>query len=293
MCFASFIEPILISTITMTSLYAKSCNFTFTLNNYTDDHIDMLTQHDCRAMGYGKEVSKTGTPHLQGWLCYPNQRSLNTVRKRLAGAHVEVMKRRLQYNREYCMKDGDYTERGDIPKSCKDKGKMEKDRWSRNLMLAKSGHVDEMDADMQLRFHATIKKLAAQHAPKPVANDKLDNSWYYGPSGTGKSMRAREDNPGAYIKLNNKWWDGYEGEDVVIIDDFDKYDIGLSGHLKRWSDHYPFPAEYKGGVKLIRPKRIIVTSNYAPEEIWEDEATLGPIRRRFNCIHFNEPFKKK
>jgi len=271
---------------------SRARNFMFTLNNYTDEHIEKLAQLPCRAMGYGKEIGENGTPHLQGWVCFENARVFNAVRKKFLGAHLEIMRSRLETNRKYCMKDGDYFERGDIPVTQEAKGQMEKDRWERIKTLAQEGKVEEIEGGVYCRLFKTLKAIAAEHAPKLVANDKLDNLWYYGASGTGKSKLARQDNPGAYIKLNNKWWDGYNGEDVVIIDDFDKYDIGLSGHLKRWSDHYPFPAEYKGGVKLIRPKRIIVTSNYTPEEIWDDEATLGPIRRRFKCKKFSVPLGK-
>jgi hypothetical protein len=62
----------------------------------------------------------------------------------------------------------------------------------------------------------------------------------------------------------------------------------LGSFLKIWADRYPFSPEVKGShMKKIRPKKIIVLSNYTPEEVFTSDQDLLPIKRRFKIVHFN------
>lgn len=126
-------------------------------------------------------------------------------------------------------------------------------------------------------------------AAKPSDLDKLDNYWFYGEPGTGKSRGARDRWPGLYNKPLNKWWCEYQGQETVLLDDFSKEHKVLGAHLKNWADHYSFVAETKGGATTIRPTRIVITSNYTPEEIFEDQVTCEAIRRRFKFEVYKAP----
>lgn len=123
---------------------------------------------------------------------------------------------------------------------------------------------------------------------KPADLTKLDNYWFVGFPGTGKSRGARARWPIHYNKPLNKWWCSYQGEPTVLLDDFSKEHAILGPHLKNWADHYAFVGESKGGSAVIRPERIVVTSNYLPSEIWEDEQTREAIKRRFHILGFKE-----
>ena len=64
------------------------------------------------------------------------------------------------------------------------------------------------------------------------------NLWIYGPSGIGKTYYATNNFGKVFKKNQNKWWDGYCDEEVVLIDDLDQAFMGT--YLKIWADNYSF-----------------------------------------------------
>lgn len=88
---------------------------------------------------------------------------------------------------------------------------------------------------------------------------------------------------GLFRKNHTKRWDGYQQEPVVLIDDVDLTHRFLAPYLKIWAERFPFTAELKGSSARIRPRHIIMTSNYETKAIWPDyETLLTAIRRRFD-----------
>lgn len=270
----------------------KSYSYCFTINNWTDADLQVLqTLQDNAKTRYlivGREVGAQGTPHLQCYVYFHNQMVFGTFKKLVPRAHIEICRGTPEQNIEYCSKAGDFFEHGDRPCSRKRKGELGAEYWDNVLATAKSGRIDELDSSVQIRHYRTLRMIERDYMPKVPDNDDTCGVWFYGVTGTGKSRQAREQYPNPYLKMCNKWWDGYQKEEHVLIEDFDKAHHHLGHHLKIWADRYAFLAESKGTAHQIRPQTIIVTSNWHPSEIWGSEPqTLDPILRRFKIHHFN------
>lgn len=121
----------------------------------------------------------------------------------------------------------------------------------------------------------------------------LRGVWIHGQPGSGKTSGVRMKFPGCYDKPQSKWWDDYEGQKVVLLDDLDS--SVLSHYLKRWMDVYPCSGEVKGSITQLQHRLFIVTSNYLPEQIFcnrdgsPDETLSSAIRRRCTIIDKNDP----
>lgn len=263
---------------------SKFRNFVFTHNNYANT--DLEDNLVCRFISYSKEVAPTTLmPHLQGYVCFDNATTVCSVRKKLLGCHVEAMLGSISQNDTYISKMSNPIERGEKPMSNDNKGRASQLRWKRAFDLAKDGDIESIDADIQFRYYATCKRIKKDYMSKPEVLTSPCGIWLYGESGAGKSRAVFSQYPGHYIKSRNKWWCGYQNEDVVCCDDVGIEDAKwMSSFLKDWSDYKPFHAEDKGGAVTIRPKKFIVTSQYKIEDLWNDKATIDALNRRFQIV---------
>jgi len=271
---------------------ARSRSFVFTLNNYTSEEVELVKAWECVYLIFGKEVGEKGTPHLQGYVSFQNAKTLATLKKKFhARAHWEIAQGTPKQASEYCEKDGDVFEKGTRPLSQVEKGQVEKDRWATAFKCVQEGRIEELDSEIKCnrlkQIEYAVERQALSKRKLQTYDHDFQHEWYFGPSGTGKSRKARDENPDAYIKdPQERWWDGYMGEDTVIIDDFDKFQVKQGGDIKRWSDRYVQRVPVKGGYTQIVIQKMIITSQYKPEQIWDDPETLDAIHRRFKLVEF-------
>lgn len=246
--------------------YSRIC---FTLNNYTDVEYKDLTDFLSSTMKWGiiaKEVGENGTPHLQAAVVFGKQVAFSTIRKfpGFARVHFEAMHGTPEDSVVYCTKeDANPFTWGKLPEPGK-----------RN---------DIAEACAAILGGSTMRDLARTHGPsvvkfargfqnyKTLIQEPRDVSepptiyWLYGPTGTGKTKCAWEFAeklfPSSVWTSHDglNWFDGYDGQSAVIIDDFRPKGIRFSFFL-RILDRYPISVPFKGGFVQWLPKLIIITT---------------------------------
>nr|WAE42377.1 MAG: replication associated protein [Cressdnaviricota sp.] len=267
----------------------QSRNWFGTLNNWTQPEYDQifdLEKNGGTFVAIGKEFAPTtGTSHIHIYIHFHNDTTFAAMKKLNGKAQWKICKGTWVENCAYLSEDGDWECNGIPPMMPKEKGVRGGDLWRETRQLAMEGRLEEVDDRMYVTFYHTINRIANDCRRLTQCLDVLDNIWLFGPTGIGKSRHVFDNYPNAYRKMANKWWDGYRNEEVVVIEDIDKsHGMEMGFHLKLWADHYPFRAEVKGGSMMIRPKKIIITSNYRIEEIWVVEQNYQPLQRRFNFV---------
>lgn len=274
----------------------------WTLNNWTQEEHDqlMLAGAQKQTLGiryliFGREIGQQGTPHLQGYIMMTSPVRWTTLNNRLhittGRIHWERMMGTPQQAADYCKKDGDYTEFGTLPAG---------NNTNQYTIIAQrigdgasTQEIRDEFPGTWLRFHTAIDRWINEGRQQRLDNFDGDlqtkNLWIWGPPGIGKSRYARSLAERCYNKPANKWWDGYAGEPVVIIEDMDPDRAKILTHqLKIWLDRYIFTAEVKNGSTILSPKdmRMVITSNYSPDQCFT-EPDLSAIRRRTHVMHMD------
>lgn len=262
-------------------------SFVFTLNNYTAESIQEIHEYFSKAryIIIGKEVGESGTPHLQGYIQLDKRTSLSKIGG-LFPWHVEETRGSPVQASEYCKKGGDFIETGTLSDCASGKSKKD-DYWKQILDLAEHGQmtaIAELYPGEYIRHFRNLTNIKCLNMQSVGIPKKC--LWLYGKPGTGKSRFAFGFNPDStYAKMANKWWDGYNDQATIVLDDIGKDHRVLGYHIKRWTDRYPMINEVKGTAIPGIFEEFIITSNYRIEDIWSDDKEMvGALKRRFKVF---------
>jgi hypothetical protein len=269
----------------------------WTLNNYTEDEEQVIQARaqDSSAIEflvYGREQGDQGTPHLQGFVSLTSRKSMSFV-KNLLGTrlHLEPRRGTVQQAVDYCEKDGDVWRFGEQPA-----GQGERTDLKRVHSAIKEGKTLQEIADVHpqefIRYHNGITKLHSFYQKKRDWQTEVFVFW--GATGTGKTKRAfQEAGETKWIYPSGGWFDGYDGQDNVIFDEYTGGEFKLS-YLLKLLDRYEMQVPVKGGFVNWKPKKLWITSNLKPED-WYPNARdehKQALRRRFtHVVHFNPPLQ--
>lgn len=273
---------------------SSSRNYCMTINNWTENDEQSLLQDNHSYLVYGKEIGENGTPHLQIYIEYNNSKRFNTMKKRYPRAHIETRKGTSIEASNYCKKDGNFIEKGEISQQ----GKRSDLNKLKEMIISNEASVDDLcitDPYAYHEFGRTLNKIEDIQLRKKFRNWMTTCEWCYGETGTGKSHYAFTNfNPDTHYVFpnDNGWWDGYKGQETVIINEF-RGQIQYS-ELLDLIDKYPKTVKRRNREPCpFLAKHIIITSSMTPNEVYHNLAEndkLEQIYRRITLKHFNECF---
>lgn len=257
----------------------KARGICFTMYQY-ETFLDKMRQHLKDEATYGvigfEVCPDTGRKHLQGYVHYESQRSLNKFWKTWNHCHVEAAVGTPLQAAEYCKEDGVYEEYGALPVQG------HRTDWEKAVRdLKEKDVIDVILEQPQLApTQRALREIKSMYL-KPLHRDvKVIALW--GKGGTGKTRWAFDNYPALYKKPVGEWWDGYTGQKAILLDDYYGY-IRYSDFL-HVLDIYPLNVPYKGGFIWVQYDVVIITSNKHPKYWYSSQYWDWPLRRRLHKI---------
>lgn len=268
---------------------SSSKRFSFTCNNYTDNHIKRLKDCQYSFLIFGREIgSEKGTPHLQGYVEFKNSVKVTTIRKYLKGFSIAPSKGGFESNIMYSAKDDEDYFKDGSPKRQGERTDLNKIKEE----IINGKKLDDITMEEPTIFHQygrTLSKIEDLVMRRKFRTEMTTCDWLYGPTGTGKSHAAFKDfTPDTHYvwKSDNGWQDGYAQQPTVIINDF-RGEIPYN-ELLQMIDKWPHHVRRRGREPMpFTSKHIIITSSLPPSAVYHrrmEEDSLEQLNERIKLI---------
>lgn len=256
------------------------------------------TPHKPDCMVAGLEKTQAGTWHYQVALYYAKKKRISGPFKDALpdGVHIEVARGSWKQNKQYCMKGLQPHEEWEAKKASgpnygkdaitiilgTEPARGQQTEYREIFEDMKEGILKLEDViwqypDLYSRYRGGFQALDSA-IQKRTQNRfrEVETVVLWGEAGVGKTRRAYEEAeafaPGKILYPvtcgdgHNLWFDGYDGEECILIDDF--YGQISFNFWLRLCDGHPLKIQKKGSFGYAAWRRIYITSNKCPCQWW-------------------------
>lgn len=255
---------------------------------------------DCDVQGvryciYQLEIGESGTEHFQGYLELHKPQRIGWVQEHILGLETAHLERRMGTPEEairYCSKEDSRIE------GPWEYGKRPRGQGSRSDLMQVKELLDNnnpMSVIADLHFGSFIRynRGFAEYLSLKGCRRQWQTECILliGPTGGGKTTWLSNMCPGAYWKQpSTHWWDGYQGEEVVILDEYSGW-LPYSD-LLRLLDGSPLQVQRKGAQSNFLAKWVFIVSNkpinrWYKEDVFFRHSGEALLRRITRVMYFD------
>lgn len=276
----------------------RSRGWCLTINNHTREHVHQLRAEPATYKCWQEEVGAAGTPHLQIYLHFKNQKNFGTLKRAYPTAHIQKANGTAEQNRAYCSKKetarpDTFEEHGELPQQGR---RSDLEQVAQQIKEAGLQKAVEDNPVAYIRHHRGMIALDQHYKQGRVPDRRsVQVIVLWGDPGSGKTHDGINFDLGNSFRMpmgqSTLWLDGYRGERTLIIEDFDggiKY-----GEIKQLLDVAKQQFQVKGGYVYGEWTNVIITSNHRPsswyadmyngreQDVWDPTgARQSPLQRR-------------
>jgi len=254
--------------------------------------------------------------HFQGYLELDSSMTFSALHnlEGLEGAHFEKRKGSAKQASHYCVKPVPGCECNICVEELRSPTYLE-GPWTIGTMSAQGQRADLMEIQKELNKGASLKRIREEFFPEWVRFRGAfteyrrlmtePRTWktrvflFIGPAGAGKStlMKTIAKYCGTVYKApmkkgSGQYFDGYEGEDVFIIDEFDGSRMRPEDFNQLADEHeHTLPCHGAAGYQMVS-KYLFIGTNYLPGQWWKNRnaAQVKQTTRRIDVV-FKVGFK--
>jgi len=245
-----------------------------------------------------REICPTsGREHLQTYIQFNKSLSFKTIKNLLPNdPHLERPRGTPAENRTYCTKEDTRlagSESMEIGVIDLERGQ---NQGKRNDLLAIKRKIDEGKSEAEIagdddsfnawaKYPHLYKRYKTARIPPRDRNKPPDVTVLVGATGVGKTRRVYDAmGDDVYMKDSSKWWDGYNGQKCILLDEFSSQEHFKIEEMLRLLDRYPYQGQTKGGYVNINSPYIYITSNIDLEQhfISITQEQIDALNRRIN-----------